>query len=52
MGWIECESFRLGCPHFADVFEGREALERLVTAAVIVGADEVMEVGLEILEEP
>ena len=45
---VECESFGFACPDFADVFEGREALEGLETAAIIVGVDEVVEVGLEL----
>ncbi len=38
---IACESFGLGCPDFADVFEGGEALEGLETPAIVVGVDEV-----------
>lgn len=48
MGRDECESFGLGCPDFADIVEGREALERFETAALIVGVDEVVEGGLEL----
>lgn len=48
MGWIEGKSAWLGCPYFADVFEGGEALEGLQTPAIIVGVDEVVEVGFEL----
>ncbi|MDB5578151.1 MAG: hypothetical protein JWR80_3327 [Bradyrhizobium sp.] len=48
MGWVECESFGFGCPDFADVFEGREVFEGLETAPIIVGVDEVVEMGLEL----
>ena len=44
MGWIEVKSAWLGCPHFADVFEGFEALGGLQPPPIIVGAGEVMEV--------
>lgn len=43
MGWIECELFGFDCPDFADVFEGREALEGFETASIIVGIDGVVE---------
>ena len=49
MGWIECESFGLDCPDFADVFEGCEALEGLEATSVIIGVDEVVEVGVKLL---
>ena len=45
MGWIEDKSVWLCCPYFADVFEGREALEGLQPTPVIVGVNEVVEVG-------
>jgi hypothetical protein len=48
MGWTECESFGFDCPDFADVFVGGEALEGLEPASIIVGVDEVAEVGLEL----
>lgn len=48
MDWIECESLPLDCPDFADVFEGREALEPLEAAAIIVGVDQVVEVRFEL----
>ena len=48
MGWVEGKSVWLGCPYFADVFEGCEALEGLETPSIIVGVDEVAEVGLEL----
>ena len=44
MGWIKGKSVWLGCPHFADVFEGREAFEHLQSPPIIVGVDEVVEV--------
>jgi hypothetical protein len=43
MGWIEVKSVWLDCPYFADVFEGREALEGLQPPPIIVGVDEVVE---------
>ena len=43
MGWIEGKSVWIDCPHFADVFEGREALEGLQPPPIIVGVDEVVE---------
>ena len=48
MGWLELESFGLDCPLLADELVGREALEGFETPAVIVGADEVREVALEL----
>ncbi len=45
MVWIEGKSVGFDCPYFADVFEGREALEGLQSPAVIVGIDQVVEVG-------
>ncbi len=47
MGWVHCKSFGFACPHFADVFEGREALEGLQPAPVVVGVDEVVEAGFK-----
>ena len=43
MGWVEHKSAWLRSPYFADVFEGREALEGLQPPRVIVGIDEVVE---------
>jgi len=43
MGRIEFKSIGLGCPNFADVFEGREVLEGLQHPRIIVGIDEVVE---------
>ncbi len=43
MGWIEVKSVWLDCPYFADVFEGREALEGLQPPPIIVGVDEVVQ---------
>jgi ATP-binding cassette, subfamily C, bacterial len=48
MGWIEDKSVWLACPDFADVFEGREALERLQPPPIIVGIDEVVEVHCQL----
>ena len=48
MGWIEDKSVWLGCPDFADVFEGCEPLEGLQPPPVIVGIDEVVEVGSQL----
>ena len=45
MGWIEVKSDWLGCPYFADEFEGCEPLEGLQSPPIIVGIDEVVEVG-------
>ena len=44
MGWIECESFWLFCPTFADVFVRCEAFEGLEATTEVVGGDEVSEV--------
>jgi hypothetical protein len=49
MDWIESEPFGFGCPDFADVFVRREAAEGLQAPAEIVSADEVCEVGIELL---
>ena len=49
MGRIKPESFRLVCPCFTDRFIGCEAFERLQPAREIVGADEVSQVGTELL---
>lgn len=45
LGWIEVKSVWLDCPYFADVFEEREALKGLQSPSIIVGIDEVVEVG-------
>ena len=45
MGWIEDKSVWLGCPDFADVFEGCEALEGLEPPPIIICVDAVVEVG-------
>jgi hypothetical protein len=49
MGRVQFESLWLFCPAFADVFVWREAFEGLETAAGIAGADEVVEVRLQLL---
>ena len=48
MDWIEDKSVWLGCPYFADVFEGCEALEGFEPPPVIVGVNEVVEVGSQL----
>ncbi len=48
MVWIEVKPVRLGCPYFADVFEGRESLEGLQPPSIIVGIDEVVEMRREL----
>ena len=45
MGWIQVEAVRLICPAFADVFVRREAPKGLQATTVIVGINEVVEVG-------
>jgi len=42
---IECEQLGFGCPDFADVFVGCEFAQGLETPAVVVSADEVVEVS-------
>jgi hypothetical protein len=49
MGWVDDESLRLFCPCFADGFVGSEPLQGLQAAAEIIGADEVIEMGSEII---
>ena len=49
MGWVRGESFWFLCPYFADVFEGREALEGFEPPPIIMGVDEVVQVGVELL---
>jgi hypothetical protein len=44
IGWVEPKSVWLGCPYFADVFEGCEALKGLQSPSIIVGIDKVVEV--------
>ena len=48
MGWVRDESFWFLCPYFADVFEGREALEGFEPPPIIIGVDEVVKVGVEL----
>ena len=48
MDRIDSESLWVVCPDFADVFVRCEAFERLEASAVIVGADEVGEVALQL----
>src|SRR5271169_5547346 len=49
MDRIERESFGLFCPELANVFVGREAIERLKTLGEVVGADEVGEVASKLI---
>jgi hypothetical protein len=49
MVWIEVEAFWLVCPAFADELIGRQAFEGFQSAAEIVGVDEVLEVGFELV---
>jgi len=44
MGWIEFESFRLGCPDFADVLVWNESAEYLQASRKIVCREEVVEI--------
>lgn len=48
MDRIQPESFGLVCPAFADVLLGCEAFESLEELGVIVGVDEVAEMGFEL----
>lgn len=45
---IECKSFGLDCPYFADVFVGGEAAQRFEPATVIAGIDDVVEMGSQL----
>lgn len=49
MGWIEPEAFRAVCPDFVDVFEGREAVQRLKPFDEVAGQKEVGEVPLQLV---
>jgi hypothetical protein len=46
--WIEDEPVRLGCPDFADLFVGWEAVEGLKPSAEVVRVDEVSEMRLQL----
>lgn len=48
MGWVDVKSVGFGCSYFGDVFEGREALEGFEPPPVVVGIDEVVEVGRQL----
>ena len=48
MVWIDVEAFWLICPAFADELIGCQAFEGFQSAAVIIGVDEVLEVGFEL----
>jgi len=48
VGWIDSEAIWLRCPDFADVFVGRQALQCLQAARVIVCRDEVIDVRLQL----
>lgn len=49
MGRIEIESIWLICPAFTDKFVWRQPLERLQSAPVIVGIDEVIKVSFQLV---
>jgi len=49
MDRIEDESLWLFCPSFADGLLWREALQGLQSSSKIIGADEVGEVGAELV---
>ena len=46
MGWVSGETFWFLCPDVADVFEGREAFEDCEPPPIVIGGDEVVQVGL------
>lgn len=48
MGWVSSKSFWFLCPYFADVFEGREALEGFEPPPIIIGVDDVVQVSVEL----
>lgn len=48
MGWVRGQSFWFLCPYFADVCEGREAREGFEPPPIIIGVDEVVQVGVEL----
>lgn len=48
MGWVRGKSFWFLCLDFADVFEGREALEGFEPPPIIIRVDEVVKVGVEL----
>ena len=45
---VDCKPFRLGCSDFADVFVGCQAAQGLQPSAVIIGVDEVLEMGRQL----
>jgi hypothetical protein len=49
VGWIQPESFRLGCPALAEELVWCEAYECLEPTAEIIGFDEAREVFLELV---
>lgn len=49
MVWIKVEAFWVICPAFADELVGRQAFEGFQSAAIIIGVDEVLEVGFELV---
>ncbi len=48
MAWANDEPFWFRCPDFADVFLGREAIERLQTVRAIVCRDEICDERLQL----
>ena len=48
VGWVDFELAWLTCPDFADVFERREALQRLQSAGVIICRDEIGDVRFKL----
>lgn len=49
MGWIEFESFWLGCPYFADVFVWSEAADCLQASRKIVCRQEIVEMCVQLV---
>jgi hypothetical protein len=45
---IEYKLLRFGCPDFADVFVGRQASQRFKPTTIVVGIDEVVEMGCQL----
>ena len=45
---VDCKPFGLGCPDFADVFVGCQAAQGFEPTGIIVGLDEVAEMGCQL----
>jgi hypothetical protein len=45
---VDCKPLGLGCPDFADVFVGDQAAQRFEPTSIIVGIDEVVEMGCQL----